>query len=102
MMDKKPRTPEEKQTRYVLVPEDLDALAPEERHHLYKMLRLGVVSNADRSLHVSGALAGTLEDEFRPLETVSRYRFKDAKSYELRFRVLLTEDGTRRIELMRV
>ena len=55
-----------------MVPQELDALAPEERHHLYKMLRIGVVSNVDRSLLVSGALADTLEDEFRQLETVSR------------------------------
>ena len=55
-----------------MVPQELDALAPEERHHLYKMLRIEVVSNVDRSLLVSGALADTLEDEFRQLETVSR------------------------------
>jgi hypothetical protein len=55
-----------------MVPQELDALAPEERHHLYKMLRIGLASNVDRSLLVSGALADTLEDEFRQLETVSR------------------------------
>jgi hypothetical protein len=55
-----------------MIPQELDALALEERHHLYKMLRIEVVSNVDRSLLVSGALADTLEDEFRQLETVSR------------------------------
>jgi len=40
------------------VPEDLDALTSEERHQLYKILRLTVVSNADRSLDIAGALGG--------------------------------------------
>jgi hypothetical protein len=39
---------------------------------LYTMLRLGLISSADRSFAWSGALAGTLEDEFRQSETVSR------------------------------
>jgi Recombinase zinc beta ribbon domain len=50
--------------RYVgVVPESLDALAPEERHQLYKMLRLEVVAHPDKSLEVSGAiLTGGGED----------------------------------------
>ena len=51
-----------------MVPQALDALSPEERHRLYKMLRLKVVSNADRSLEVSGALG----DQFCQSETVFR------------------------------
>ena len=55
-----------------MISQDLDALASEERHNLYKMLRLEAVSKADRSLHVSGALMGTLGDESCQPETVSR------------------------------
>jgi site-specific DNA recombinase len=36
-------------------PEALDTLTPEERHQVYKMLRLKVVANADGTLEVSGA-----------------------------------------------
>jgi len=41
-----------------VVPESLDALTPEERHQLYKMLRLEVVAHPDKSLEVSGAIVG--------------------------------------------
>lgn len=45
-----------------LVPESLDALTPEERHEIYKMLRLEVLAYPDKSLEVSGAiLAGEWE-----------------------------------------
>ena len=40
------------------MPESLDALASEERHQLYKMLRLEVVTHPDKSLEVSGAIVG--------------------------------------------
>jgi hypothetical protein len=39
-----------------LVPEALDALSPEERHRVYKMLRLKVVTKPDRGLEVTGEL----------------------------------------------
>jgi site-specific DNA recombinase len=39
-----------------VVPASLDALPPEERHRLYKMLRLEVVAHPDQSLEVSGAI----------------------------------------------
>ncbi len=51
-----------------MAPEALDALSPEERHQLYKMLRLKVAANPDRSLEITGALV----QEFVPTETVSR------------------------------
>ena len=37
-----------------IAPEALDSLTPEERHHLYKMLRLEVVVRLDATLEVSG------------------------------------------------
>ncbi len=46
------------------VPESLDDLSPEERHQIYKMLRLEVLAYPDKSLEVSGAiLAGGAENE---------------------------------------
>lgn len=40
------------------VPGALDALPPEERHQLYKLLRLEVLAYPDKSLEVSGAIVG--------------------------------------------
>ncbi len=48
--------------------EALDALTPENRHQLYKILRLKVSANPDRSLEMAGALV----PEFVQSETVSR------------------------------
>ena len=39
-----------------MVPEALDSLTPEERHHIYKMLRLDVSVNADGEIEVAGDL----------------------------------------------
>ena len=39
-----------------LLPEALDGLAPEERHRVYKMLRLTVVARPDGTLEVNGIL----------------------------------------------
>jgi hypothetical protein len=41
-----------------IVPEALDGLAPEERHQIYKMLRLRVVADVDASIEVTGAFGG--------------------------------------------
>ena len=37
-----------------IAPETLDSLTPEERHHLYRMLRLEVIVRPDADLEVSG------------------------------------------------
>jgi len=51
-----------------MVPESLDDLSPEERHQIYKMLRLEVLAYPDKSLEVSGAiLAEGGENEGRGL-----------------------------------
>jgi site-specific DNA recombinase len=47
-----------------MIPGSLDDLGPEERHQIYKMLRLEVLAYPDKSLQVSGAiLAGEAENE---------------------------------------
>ncbi len=43
-----------------MMPEALDVLQPEERHRVYKMLRLRAVAFPDGSLEVSGALGEEL------------------------------------------
>jgi len=44
-----------------MVPGALDGLAPEERHRVYKMLRLRILVHPDGTLEVSGAFGGGLE-----------------------------------------
>jgi hypothetical protein len=39
-----------------MVPESLDTITPEERHRLYRILRLGVEVNLDGSLKVRGGI----------------------------------------------
>src|SRR5215204_6272790 len=51
-----------------MAPEALEALSAEERRRLYRMLRLRVVANPDRSIEVTGALVLG----FTPTETVLR------------------------------
>ena len=43
-----------------MVPENLDSLASEERHSVYRMLRLKVVVSADGSVEVTGVFGGPL------------------------------------------
>jgi site-specific DNA recombinase len=43
-----------------MVPEALDALTSEERHRVYKMLRLKVLLNADGSTEITGVFGGPL------------------------------------------
>jgi flagellar motility protein MotE (MotC chaperone) len=40
-----------------MVPEALDTLTPEERHQIYKMLRLRVVARADAKIEATGAFS---------------------------------------------
>jgi hypothetical protein len=41
-----------------MAPEALDSLLPEERHQVYKMLRLEVVAHVNSTLEVNGAFTG--------------------------------------------
>ena len=41
-----------------MVPESLDNPSPEERHQIYKMLRIEVLAYPYKSLEVSGTLVG--------------------------------------------
>jgi hypothetical protein len=60
-----------------LAPEALDNLTPEERHHLYRMLRLEVIIRPDANLEVSGVFGeGVLLSD---RELVPWRRFKSTK-----------------------
>ena len=52
-----------------LVPEKLDALSPEKRHRIYKLLRLKAVASPGGVLEMSGALGG--HTDFSVSETIS-------------------------------
>lgn len=45
----------------VMVPEALDELTSEERHRVYKMMRLNLVMYADGLVEVTGAFGGLLD-----------------------------------------
>jgi hypothetical protein len=51
-----------------MVPEALDDLTPEERHRVYKMMRLSVIMYADGLVEVAGAFGGLLD--VKPLNSV--------------------------------
>lgn len=59
-----------------IAPEALDSLTPEDRHQLYKMLRLSVVIRPDANLEVSGA--------FREGVPLSKLEFLPKKGSTLR------------------
>ena len=55
------------------MPEELNDLASEERHQIYKMLRLQVTVGPDKSPEVSGTFGGNLD--FCEFESSSRKRW---------------------------
>jgi hypothetical protein len=52
-----------------MVPEELDELTPEERHQIYKMLRLQVIVGPDKPPEVRGAFGANID--FCELESSS-------------------------------
>jgi hypothetical protein len=44
-----------------MVPEALDDLTPEQRHHVYKMLQLRILVDPDGTLRVSGTFGDKLQ-----------------------------------------
>jgi hypothetical protein len=81
------------------VPEALDALTAEERHRIYKMLRLEVLAHPDTSLEVSGALVGAAKlGDSGILQT---HESQNTQPLGLWFRALLTEGAALLLELSR-
>jgi hypothetical protein len=80
------------------VPEELDRLAPEERHRVYKMLRLRVDVEGDGRTKISGVLTGS-KAVCKNGDT-DWYEFQSTKRAELRFQATLAE-GSSEFELVR-
>ena len=82
-----------------MAPEALDSLTPEERHELYKMLRLKARALVDGTVEIGGALGG--EQDFVKDEPTSPCWLQTTKRRpEFRFRALLN-DGTREVRFER-
>jgi DNA repair exonuclease SbcCD ATPase subunit len=76
-------------------PEDLVTLAPEQRHHVYRLVHLEVLANPDGSLEATG-------DLLLDISTLNVTRAGDSKTTNhtnLRFRVLITNERTE-VELL--
>lgn len=59
-----------------VAPDALNSLAPEERHHVYKMLKLRVLVHKDQTLEVSG----TFGDEFTVCNSERGQGFRSDRS----------------------
>src|SRR5215212_5074523 len=79
--------------------EALNVLAPEERHQVYRILRLQAAMMMNGTLGISGTFGEG--DVLCPTTTPSWTRFESTKHTELRFSALLT-DGTREVRFERV
>jgi len=74
-----------------MTPAALDALTPEERHQVYKMLRITVEVCADGSLEVSGVLGDSFVSENQDERLGPN--IQTLTTPELIFRALLSKDG---------
>jgi hypothetical protein len=85
-----------------MVPETLDNLTSEERHSIYRMLRLKAVVSADGPVEVTGVFGGPLETSaHRSTKTeVTWLRIPEVdRTHGIRFRAFLTDNGIERLEL---
>src|SRR5215207_11246454 len=79
--------------------EALNVLAPEERHQVYRILRLQAAMMIDGTLGISGTFGEG--DVLCPTTTPSWTRFESTKQARLRFSALLSDD-TREVRFERV
>jgi hypothetical protein len=86
-----------------LAPEALDSLTSEERHHLYKMLKLKVwlAKSGDLEIEMAGVLVEGLDCSSSTTELTSIRILTFHRTSALRFRTLLTENGAEQVELAR-
>ena len=82
-----------------MAPEALNVLAAEERHQVYRILRLRAAIMMDETLDISGTFGEG--DVLCPTTTPSWTRFESTKQTELRFSALLSDD-TREVRFERV
>ena len=77
----------------------LDALSPEKRHQVYKILRLTVEVAPDGFLAISGVLGKSFVSENQDARLGPN--IQTLTTPEMMFRALLTREGTQRLELGR-
>jgi hypothetical protein len=80
-----------------IVPERLDALNPDERNRVYKMMNLTVLAHESGSLKVKWVLGA---DPCRDNEPLPRWS-STSTTPTFRFRAVLTDDSSEEIELAR-
>ena len=85
-----------------MAPEGMDLWTAEERHRVYQMLRLRVYAAPGEKTEVEMLIDYTADLEEAicsvRIEDRSRRAPQDSRTTVLRFRALLTENGTRRVE----
>ena len=87
-----------------ILPKTLDNLTSEERHSIYRKLRLKAVVSADGSVEVTGVFGGPLETSaHRSTKTeVTWLRIPEVdRTHGIGFRAFLTDNGIERLELTR-
>jgi DNA repair exonuclease SbcCD ATPase subunit len=82
-----------------MTPAALDELTSEERHQVYRMLRLQVYVQPNGDIEIRGVLT---EEGLYSDGNVTTYPKKYKPQSELRFRALLMGNGAERLELVRV
>ena len=79
-----------------MVPEALETLSPQERHRVYRMLRLKVVAHSDNTMEVQGIFG----DRFLGTDNLLQiHEVQNTQSPGLRFSALLTEGVGQRVQL---
>jgi hypothetical protein len=86
-----------------MVGEALEELAPEERHRIYKLLRLGVRFRPEWPLEITGIFSEVGEEAECDLSSCkpSSGSFPGDEPVALKFSAQLTEGGSERLELVR-
>ena len=82
------------------MPQALDTLDAEQRHQLYKMLRLRVVTMANGIIEMKGMLGG--EVGFLESETTRPCTTRSTKGFEIEFRALLSDGAQEEVRFERV
>ncbi len=80
-----------------MVSEELDELTGEERHQIYRMLRLRIRVQFDDTIEIEGILREVVSP---PVDTRLRI-LQNTNGSELRFRARLSEGRTPRVQVTR-
>ena len=81
-----------------MVPGALETLSPQERHQVYRMLRLKVVAHPDDTMEVQGVFGDRFLGTGNVLQT---HESQNTQPLEVRFRAFLTDGGDGSVQLHR-